>query len=468
MSLPAPSHPKSSFSKGVAPGALPFIGHGLQILRRPLEFMISLPEYGDLVAIRMGPRRAYAVCHPELLHQVLSDDRTFDKGGPLFERTRDFMGNGLITCTHDDHRRQRRLVQPAFHRRHLASYCQVVERELEKLQEPWREGRTIDAYREFYGLGINVVMRTLFSSRVRDRTVEEIKQSYDVVVNNIVRMMLPDAVRRLPTLGNRRFHAALDTLDTVVAGIVEDYRHGGADHGDLLSLLLSAKDEGGTGISDRELRDQIITMLAAGAEAGAAALTWAVWLLAEHPDVLAQLQDEVDTVLDGRAASWADLPSLGYTENVVTEVLRLYGSGWILTRVTRRNAELAGCVLPAGTIVVYSPYAIHRSPGVYDQPEVFNPDRWKCRRPSELPRGSFVPFGHAARKCVGDAQAMAEAVLALATIVSRWNWDVCSGVDVRPARRAPLLAPRRMPLRLHSRQRRHDRIHPGRSRPNTS
>ncbi|MFD9061158.1 cytochrome P450 [Kitasatospora purpeofusca] len=442
----------TEFHRATAPGALPVVGHALRLLRDPLAFVTSLPNYGDLVEIRLGPQKVHAICHPDLLQQVITDDRTFDKGGPLFERLRDFMGNGLATCPHADHRRQRRLVQPAFSRSRLTPYGTVMTRELGSMLEGWRDGAVIDAFPAFSAFTLRTVSRSLFAADLGQDRIETIQQSFvDAFSGALPRMFVPKALQRLPLPGNRRYLNASRTLTATVGGVIAQYRQSVTGHGDLLSVLLAARDEDGNGLSDAEVRDQVVTLLVAGSETTAAVMSWAVAELATHPDAARRLRKETDYVLAGRTATWDDLPHLPYTACVVNEVLRRYPAGWMITRTTSSETQLAGLTLPPGSTVGFSPLILQTRPDYYRMPERFNPDRWLPHATLDMPRIAFAPFGGGARKCIGDAFAVAETTLALASIAARWTWETTAATDLRPALSASVIRPRRVCLRLASR-----------------
>jgi pentalenene oxygenase len=440
----------TTFTTGSAPGKLPLVGHMWPLMRRPIDFLGSSSSRGDLVEIRLGRVPAYVPCHPELVRQVLTDDRTFDKGGPLYDRARPIVGNGLGSCPHHEHRRQRRLVQPAFHRARLKQYSAVMEGEIASLLASWQDGQVIDAYPVFYDLALRTSIRTLFAGYAGELDVSDFRDSFDTVLHHIVtQMFLPQGLQRLPTPANRRYRRALDHLNRSVAKIIADYRRSGADHGDLMSILIASPEaDEGAGLDDSEVHDQIMSLLLAASETVPACLSWALYLLSLHPESSLRLHDEVARVLGGRAACWEDLENLPYTTRVITETLRLYPPGWLFTRVTTRATELAGTHLPAGTTVIFSPPAVHRRDDTYPDPQEFDPDRWLPERMPHLPRGAFTSFGGGARKCIGDSFAMTELTLALATIVQQWQADCTGDTDARAASLSVVYHPRRLLLRL--------------------
>lgn len=440
----------AAFTAGSAPGAAPLLGHAVPFLRRPLEFLTSLPAHGDLVEIRLGPQRAYVVCNLELMRQVLTDDRTFDKGGLFFDRMRDFLGNGLATCPHAAHRRQRRLMQPAFRAEQLERYGRVMARETAALVAPWREGQVIEPYSLFYRFAMRVVTRALIASEVGDDAATEIEQSFETVVSGLYqRMVIPPWLSRLPTPGNRRYERAAARLNASVDRIVDDYRRSGSGRDDLLSELFAARDEDGTGLSATEIRDQVVTLLAAGTETSAAAHTWSCQLLAEHPAVQDRVAAEVGAALGGRTVvEWEDLPRLSLTRRVVYEATRLHPAGWLLTRFTTRDVEVAGRALPSGTTLIVGPHQLHRNSDLFANPDDFDPDRWPPelgRTPSA--RSGYLVFGHGARRCIGDQFAVTESALTLATIVARWRLSLPTGLGPQPTRLSSIVYPRH--LRLH-------------------
>ncbi|HSP78165.1 MAG TPA: cytochrome P450, partial [Myxococcaceae bacterium] len=290
-----------TYVAGKAPGAAAVVGHAWQMMRRPLQFMSSLGQYGDLVEIRIGTTSAYVPCHPGLLRDVLNNDRVFDKGGAFYDRARDIAGNGLVTCPYHDHRRQRRLMQLAFKRPQLASYAPAMHAEIEATSARWRDGMVVDAFPELFGMALRTVARTLYSIPVSEDMVHRVEKALEEVLSLLFRQMfLPKAVRRLPIPSNRRYRANLEFLHETVQNLINDYRAGGIQQDDLLSALLSSRDDDGGRLDDEEIHDQVITIMAAGTETVAGTLTWVFHLLSQHPDIEKQLYDELDTVLDGR------------------------------------------------------------------------------------------------------------------------------------------------------------------------
>src|SRR6266487_2062382 len=433
---------------GRAPGAWPFLGHVVALQRRPLALLDSLPAHGDLVEIRLGPRPAYVVCHPGLARQVLTDLRGFDRTGLVYERVRTAMGNGLASAAHADHRRQRLIMQPAFRHEHLRGYVAVMRQEITAAMARWHDGDRVDLVDEMFTLTTTIALRALFSSQLDPAQAERLRRAFDTFLRGIyTRAVLPLA-GRLPTPGNRRYARAVASWRAQVSELIESYRQSGADRGDLMSRLLAARDDEDQGLSDTELADQIAVLMLAGGETTSAAVTWSWHLLTTNPEILAAVQSETGAVLGGDVAGWDHLARLDLTARVVREALRLYPPAWVLPRTCTRPVTLAGRTLPAGSMVVFSPYILHRRADQYPQPTRFDPARWLTPAPEH--RASYLPFGVGATRCIGEEFGLAEATLILATTAARWNLSPDPGTPVSPAARA-VLVPRAFPVHLSAR-----------------
>ncbi|ARZ71729.1 cytochrome P450 [Streptomyces albireticuli] len=436
-----------------APGAVPVAGHALQLRKGPLAFLAGLPAHGDLVQVRIGPSRGFVVCHPDLVHQVLLNDRVFDKGGFFWDKVRLGVGNGLATCPYRDHRRQRRLLQPAFSRNRLRGYAPAMTEQINTLTGRWRDGEVIDVIAQMNTLTSHTTSRTLFIADCVAPAAAAVVEALPDFLHGIYRqMMMPALLNRLPTPANRRFDRARTRLRTSVTDAVHAYRQDGDQHEDLLSVLLAARDQDGSPLTDSEIYDQVISLLIGGTETTATTLAWALHLLATHPHIQQRLHAETSTLLGHRPATWDDLPRLELTGHVITETLRLYPAGWLFTRITSTDTELAGQPLPAGTTLICSPYLIQRRADTFPDPERFDPDRWRAGHAPHPPRQASIPFGAGARKCIGDTFAMTLAPLALATIIARWRVEPATDAPVRPSVTATL-QPESLRLRLHQRTR---------------
>ncbi|MGY4927899.1 cytochrome P450 [Streptomyces sp. 900105755] len=442
----AVSEQKRTWTTGTAPGIFPLLGHGIALYRRPLAFLNSLPAHGDLVEIRLGPRRAWMVCHPELAHEMLMDPHTFDKGGPLYDRLGHLMGDGLVTCRQSAHRDKRRLLQPAFRPSHAAAYTELVAEEAESVCEGWQAGGTVPVTEAMTTLTTRVISRVLLSDSLDDTTAAQVRDCLaDVVRGLFVRTVVPvDALFRLPTPANRRYRRALARLHAIIDAVIAERRRGAARDDVLGTLLAAPRGDGETPArTDQEIHDHLITLLLTGAETSALSLAAAFSLLARHPEAEQRLHAELDTVLPGgRRPGPDDLPNLVQTRCVVSETLRHSSPGWLFTRVATRETELAGRRLPAGATVLYSPYLLHHDPSSFPDPERFDPDRWLPGRPTAAQRRAMMPFSAGNRKCLGDEFAMVEVTVALATIAGRVRLRHLPGYAARPPRPAITLGPR--------------------------
>ncbi|GGM73412.1 cytochrome P450 [Longimycelium tulufanense] len=394
--------------------------------------MESLSARGDVVRIYLGTMPAYVVTRPELVHRVLVTDADRFTKGIFLEKFRPFFGNGLALSSGDFYRRQRRLVQPAFHRARLARYAETMAAMSGELVDSWRAGQVVDVDRRMQDLAIGVVGRTLFSTELRREDVEEVQRWVPVLLRDgLVRAFSPKLVEKLPIPGNRRFDVAIARVRSIVGDLVAEARAEGRDRGDLLSTLICARDsETGEGMSDEQVHDEVVTLLTAGTETTAVTLAWLFHEIGRHPEVERQLHAEIDEVLAGRPVTFENLPDLTYMRQVVNEVLRVH-SPWLLMRRAEVNTAIGDIELPAGTEVAFSPHALHHDARLFPDPERFDPDRWSPDRAESLPRNAFIPFGSGMHNCPGQSFAHAEIAIAVATVAARWRLVPVPGRTVR-------------------------------------
>ncbi|MEV2226341.1 cytochrome P450 [Nocardia vinacea] len=436
-----------------APGSRPMVGHLLPFLKQPFAFLAQLPEHGDLVKIRLGPKAAVVICDPGLTRKVLIDDRTFDKGGLFLEREREWLGESVATCTHSKHRHKRRLAQPAFHPKRIAGYAHTMTTQIASVVDGWHSGQVLDVCPEMFTITSRVFGATMFSSTLSPMALQEVVSDLTATFEGTFqRTLLPDAISRLPLPGTRRYNHANLRLRQTMNGIIADRRATGVDSGDLLSALLTVhyRDSDLPGTSDADVSDAVVTFFVAGTETTSSALAWVLYLLAQQPDIEEELHAEIDTVLSGRAPDHSDLEQLEVANRIVTETLRLYPPAWFFTRKVTAGVRLGQYDLPAGSTIAVSPYLIHRRPDLYEEPDRFDPDRWLPERAASSP-GALLPFGGGARKCIGEAFGMTEVVLALVTIASRWRLQTIRGTRIRPPLSVSLL-PGGLHLRLIDRR----------------
>lgn len=410
------------------------IGHLPEINRDPLHYTLQcVREYGDVVGWQFGPFPAITVNHPDLVEQVLvTQVRNFAKSS-VYRRGLRILGNGLLTSEGEFWQRQRRLVQPAFHQERIAAYAQVMVAYTNQLLNQWQDGEIRDVHQDMMSLTSQIASKTLFDVDITEET-EGVQAALNAVMDFNAQLsnqyLVPGWV---PTPSNLRYQRAIQQLDAIIYRIIEQRRASGKDTGDLLSMLLQIRDESdGTQMTNRQVRDEAMTLFLAGHETTANALTWLWFLLSQHPQVEAKLQEELKTVLGSRTPTVADIRQLHYTEGVVLEAMRLYPPIWGMSRVALQDCVLGEYNVKAGTTVFVSQWAMHRDPRFYENPDVFHPDRWADNLLKKLPTFAYFPFGGGQRICIGKAFAMMEAVLLVATIAQKFRLTLQADHPVTP------------------------------------
>ena len=392
--------------------------------RDPLAFLTEMATQGPVAEFQLGPQRVFLLSDPDAIEDVLvTNAANFAKGRAL-QRARATLGDGLLTSEGAVHLRQRRLMQPAFHKTRVAGYTEAMSRAAVALSDEWRPGEPLDLAHEMNRLTLTIVSDTLFGAEVGTSSdTTRVQQAITDLLGMFDLVMLPFAewLLYLPLPRIRRFRAAQQALDALIYGIINARRTSGDDRGDLLSLLLHAQDaEGSGGMTDRQVRDEVITLFLAGHETTANALTWTWVLLARHPDVEARLQDELNTVLGERAPTADDVSRLPYTRAVVAETMRLYPPAWTIGRRVLRDYRWNGHEIPAESLVLMSQWVTHRDPRWWPDAAAFSPSRWIGDAPAR-PRFAYFPFGGGSRLCIGESFAWSEAVVVLAAIAQRWR-----------------------------------------------
>ena len=401
----------------------------------PLDFFTKLARtYGDVTSYRMAGEQLFLINEPRLIRDVLvTHNRNFTKSRGL-ERSKRLLGQGLLTSEGAFHLRQRRLMQPAFHRDRVAGYGDLMVGYADRMRRSWSDGATFDIAREMNRLTLSIVGRTLFDVDVEHQAAA-VGEALTAVMESFWMTMLPfgEVLERLPVPKLRRARMARARLDAIIYRMIADRRSSGGDRGDLLSMLLAAQDEDdGAGMTDDQVRDEAMTIFLAGHETTANALTWTWCLLSGAPDVEARLHAEVSNVLGGRLPSTADLPSLPFVERVVTESMRLYPPAWIIGRRAIDEYRLNEYVVPPRSILVMSPYIIQRDPRFYADPDRFDPDRWTPEFRGGLPKFAYFPFGGGPRQCIGESFAWMELILIVATIAQQCQLRLVPGHPVVP------------------------------------
>ncbi|MDI5939653.1 MULTISPECIES: cytochrome P450 [Micromonospora] len=429
------------------PGKLPGIGHVPRLLRNPLAFMRSLRDTGDLAWVHLGPQRVLSVNSPELVHRMLvTDGRKYDQG-KYFDKIRQEFGNGLPVSNGAFHTRQRRLIQPAFHRERIEGYFRVMADSAAAMTSRWQPGEVVPLKAQALQLMLGMVAKTLFSADVSGRVNDEVQRSWTTIVKGVAwRTMSPvEFLEKVPTPGNRRYVQASRRMRAAVREAVVEQRRTGADDASLLTMLLAARDaETGERMSDEQIIAEIFLILFAGTETAAFMTVWLFHELAREPAVAKQLYAEIDSVLGDGPPTFEAIGRLTYTRRVLTECLRLYHPGWMFMRRTNTTVELGGRELPPGTETLFSIYAQHRDPRSFPEPLRFDPDRWLPGAP-QPPDDAYIPFLAGKRQCIGDGYAWAQMVTTIATIVSRWRLEPVPGHPVKELPQA-LMAPSELPV----------------------
>jgi cytochrome P450 len=399
----------------------------------PLEYFTGIArEYGDIAGLRILNFKTIFINHPDLIEEVLvMNARKYTKGRVL-RANRHVFGEGLLTSEGDFWLRQRRLSQPAFHRARIASYAATMVEYAQRMLDGWRSGEKRDVHREMLRLTLQIVGKTLFDADV-ERDAQGVGKSLELLLEigaNFRRTIF--VPHWLPTPANLQVKREVAQIEKIIYRIIRERRASGRDAGDLLSMLLAAQDEDGSRMTDKQLRDETITLFLAGHETTASTLSWTWWLLAQNPIAEAKLHAELDVVLGDRAPTIDDLPKLVYAGHVITESLRLYPAAWGLARLAVEDHEIAGYPVTKGMGITMAQWVVHRDPRWYDAPTEFRPERWENDLLKRLPRFAYFPFGGGPRQCVGNTFALMEATLILATIARKFRLRLVADHPVVP------------------------------------
>ncbi|MFF3559632.1 cytochrome P450 [Streptomyces sp. NPDC002574] len=421
-----------------APGRLPLLGHALPLARSPLAFVTSLRESGDLVRVDIGTLPVYFVNSFELAHEVMVAKASSFEKGRFFDRLRDLVGNGLATADAQTHRVHRRLMQPMFHRDRIAGYARLMSDQAQQMADSWSAGSTVAVEEVMNAFVVTTVASAMFSSDIGAPARDCVQRNVPVIIKNLLlRTVSPKVLDRLPIPANRHFDAATRELHQVLDDVIAEARNAGAayapDVPDVLSTLLEARDpETGAALTDSEIRDELGTILFAGVEATASTLAWAFHEIARDPQTEERLVAEIASVVGDGPVTFEHVRQLPFLQHVLDETIRLHGVTLLMRRAVK-PVDLGGHIVPPGTEVAFSLYALHRDPRAYTDPERFDPDRWLPENVGSRPRESFVPFGAGNRKCIGDAFAWTAVIIAMATILPRWQLTHLSGHQPKEA-----------------------------------
>ena len=429
--LAAPRKPAAKFPPGPPPNLLRSLFGALQ--QNPLDYFTEIfHKYGDVVGMRIGNFRTFVVYHPNDIEEMLVNKARMYHKGRILQANKFLFGEGLLTSEGDFWLRQRRLSQPAFHRDRVAAYAAVMGEYTEQMLAGWHAGDERDLHQEMMNLALRIVGKTLFDSDVTSDT-REVGETLDILLKiaaNFGRTVLIPLW--VPTPRNLRAKAGVRRLDRIIYRIIAQRRASGNDTGDLLSTLLQVRDTDGSRMSDKQLRDESITLFLAGHETTASTLSWTFWLLAQNPAVEKRFHEELHGVLGGRTPAMDDLPRLPYLGHILTESLRLYPPAWGIARLAEEEHEIAGYPVFPRYGMATAQWVVHRDPRWFDAPQEFRPERWERGLAKQLPRFAYFPFGGGPRQCIGNTFALMEASVVLATIGQKFRFQLAPGQKVEP------------------------------------
>jgi cytochrome P450 len=416
----------------------------------PLGFLQkTATDFGDVASFRLGLKRAFFVNRPDLIEEVLVHGARYFTKSRVLQRARSLLGDGLLTSEGDFHTRQRKAIQPAFYRERLSGYAATIVDYGEQLNVRWRDGETVDIAQEMMRVTLAIVGRTLLGYDI-EGDARDIGTALTGVISSFDSLISPFAplMERVPISPSvRRNRAAARFLNEAIYRIISERRASGTDTGDLLSTLIAASEDGHT-MTDKQVRDEALTLMLAGHETTAISLTWTWYLLSQNPWALERLRAEWRDVLGDRSPAWADIPNLVYTEHVFAESLRLYPPAWAIGRMARSEFRLFNYLVPKQSICIMSPYVMHRHPRFWPEPERFDPDRWTPEARESRPKFAYFPFGGGPRTCAGERFAWMEGILLLATIGRKWTIHHIAEHPVKPHPQITLRPRNGMPARL--------------------
>lgn len=416
------------------PKGVPLFGNGRQYARDPFEFISACTDaYGDVVHLELGPRETYMLTNPRDIERVLVSEWEKFQKPDLDDAIDDLLGDGLLLSGGDTWRKQRDLASPAFHARRINGLGNVMVEHTQDALADWEDGDRIDVHLQMARLTVRIIVSAMFGTDISTDRVERVQENLEPLGQRFepspVRALVPDWA---PTEENRKFDAAVAELEAVLDDILAARQGTAHDHPDpagdaidanvpmdLLSILLRAKEDGEQ--TDRQLRDELMTMLLAGHDTTALTLTYTYYLLSEHPQVRERVHEEIDT-LDGTPTA-SDVRDLSYLDNVLSEAMRLYPPVYTMFRQPKTDVRIGGYRIPAGSVLMVPQWGVHRSERWYDDPETFDPSRWEPERRADRPRFSYFPFGGGPRHCIGKQLSLLEAKLILATVGQQYTFD---------------------------------------------
>lgn len=439
------------------PKGLPISGNVLAFRRDTLKFIRdAAKEYGDVVHFRFGPKRhVYMLNNPDMIKEVLVTKQAHFRKGKGLQVARAVVGDGILTSEGKKHIRQRRLMQPAFHRDRIAGYADAMVRQGVELMEDWKDGEVRDIHQDMMKVTLAIITETMFGKTVKEGA-DKIGHAIDVGLKYVSTKATSfiDIPLSVPTRSNREFVESSEVLDKTIYGLIEERRKSTGNHTDLLAMLLAARDEDdGQGMTDEQVRDEVMTIFVAGHETTANTMSWIFYLLATHPEAEQKLHDELKSVLGGRLPTVEDIPNLTYVNLIISETLRLYPAAWTINREVVEPVEIGGHTYEPGDTLMMSQYVMHRQEKYFEDPDEFRPERFAGDLLKRIPAYAYFPFGGGPRICIGNNFALMEAALLLATIAQRYRLRLAEPdqkVELEPV--VTLRPKNGLPMRLEKRE----------------
>ncbi|MGG6239778.1 cytochrome P450 [Nodosilinea sp. AN01ver1] len=410
-------------------------GNLLEMGADPLGFLTHCARnFDELVPMQLGLTPACLVNQPDLIEAVLRDRDTFIKSRG-FRVLKTLLGEGLLTAEGDSWFWQRKLAQPVFHQQRIHGYGHIMVDYTRQMLQGWGDGDTLDIHREMMALTLRIVMKCIFDKDVNEGQASTVAHALDVAMDWFENKRKQGFLvwEWFPRPENIRYRQAIARMDEAIYALIQERREHLGESNDLLTMLMQAEDDAtGERMDDKLLRDEVATLMLAGHETTANALSWTWMLLSQNPQVWERLQHELETVLQGRPPAIDDLPQLSYTSNIIKESMRLYPPVSLLGREVAKDTTLGDYQIPQGMVLLLSQWVMHRSPDYFDQADQFWPERWDNNLEKSLPRGVYFPFGDGPRICIGKGFAQMEAVLLLATIAQQFRVQVVPGFEIVP------------------------------------
>ncbi|WP_169584219.1 cytochrome P450 [Antrihabitans stalactiti] len=435
-----------------APGRLPLVGHGISVLRRPLDFVTMLPPYGPIVRIFLGPRTAYVLTTPDLIRQVgLGEAGSFHRD-ELRDAIKELSTGAVNVLSGQAHELRRRMIAPSFKQGRLAEYGVVAARLGNEWAQSFHDGEMVNVVESAHDLVLRTISSTLFTADFSSNAHDDIQSSIPWLLNEVIRRAsLPPGVRPVRVLANRKFVKRSRQLRASIGDVVSEYRKSGADYNDMLSAFIAHVDpETGTRLSDNDIVDELILILGAGVGSEASMFAWLVHEVVTHPEVAQRLYAELDTVVPDKTIGPEHVGQLVYFRQVLQETLRFWAP-WVSMLTAAGDVTVGGLTLPDGAIIVFSPYMIQHDERYFPNAASFDPDRWGPDRVSEIDKRHSLPFGVGERRCPGNHFAMLAITLQAGAFLARWRPVPDPDYRVKPTNRDFTASPSKLPVRLHAR-----------------